>query len=278
MESNNNNNNNNKVEFVINDKRKKEIFISIFHLLKSSSSQINLTIDKNVFHVQGMDKSHICLFDLKLNSEWFDFYNVEKKYELSFDTNIFYSIINTKGDEQSIIFYLEDDNPDSLSIELKNGINETTPISSKKSDYNKFFKLPLIDYEYEEMVIPNTDYDAEFSLPSKKVSDMLSQLNNFGDDLNIKCAEDCVNFKTNRDSVEMRVNIPVDDMSSYAIIEDGEVNLTYSLIYINKMCITNKLSNDIEFSLSNECPMKINFDLGDNSSLMFFIAPKLSDD
>ena len=147
-----------------------------------------------------------------------------------------------------------------------------------KKEFDKHFKISLVDYEYEEMVIPNTDYDAEFSLPSKKVSDMLSQLNNFGDDLNIKCAEDCVNFKTNRDSVEMRVNIPVDDMSSYAIIEDGEVNLTYSLIYINKMCITNKLSNDIEFSLSNECPMKINFDLGDNSSLMFFIAPKLSDD
>ena len=44
------------------------------------------------------------------------------------------------------------------------------------------------------------------------------------------------------------------------------------------MCITNKLSNDIEFSLSNECPMKINYNLGDDSLLMFYIAPKLSDD
>ena len=44
------------------------------------------------------------------------------------------------------------------------------------------------------------------------------------------------------------------------------------------MCITNKLSSDIEFSLSNDCPMKINYDLGDNSSLTFYIAPKLADD
>ena len=258
--------------FVINDKRKKEIFISIFHLLKSSSSQINLTIKKNTFQIQGMDKSHVCLFELKLYFEWFNYYEVNKQYELCFDSGTFYSIISTKGDDQALIFYLEEEDTDSLYIELKN--NET----AKKGDYNKFFKLPLLDYEYEKMVVPNTEYDAEFTLPSKKVTDMLSQLSNFGDNLNIKCSENCLDFKASDNSVEMRVNISIDDMSSYAIVEDEEINLTYSLIYISKMCITNKLTDDIEFSLSNESPMKINYNLGDDSSLIFYIAPKLSDD
>lgn len=260
-----------KVCFVISDKRKKDIFISIFNILKSSSSQINLTINKITFHIQGMDKSHVCLFDLKLYFEWFDYYEVNKKYELCFDTSTFYSIINTKSEDQAIILYLEEDTSETLSIEFKN--NE----HSKKSDYNKFFKLPLLNYEYQELIIPSTDYDAEFVLPSKKVTDMLSQLNNFGDDLNIKCSEECVDFKSSGDSVEMRVNIPTDDMSSYAIVENEVINLTYSLIYISKMCITNKISNDIEFSLSNESPMKINYNLGNDSSLVFYIAPKMSD-
>ena len=39
----------------------------------------------------------------------------------------------------------------------------------------------------------------------------------------------------------------------------------------------NKLSNDIEFSLSNNCPMKMSYDLGDNSLLQFFMAPKMND-
>lgn len=261
-----------KVCFVISDKKKKDIFISIFSLLKSSSSQINLTINKTTFHVQGMDKSHVCLFDLKLYYEWFDYYEVNNKYELCFDTGTFYSIINTKCEEQGLVFYLEENTTETLSIEFKNNEN------SKKTDYNKFFKLPLLDYEYEEMNIPSTEYDSEFQLPSKKVTDMLSQLSNFGDDLNIKCSQNCVDFKASGNSVEMRVNIPTDDMTSYAIIEDEEVNLTYSLIYVNKMCITNKLSNDIDFNLSNEAPMKINYNLGNESSLMFYIAPKLSDD
>lgn len=261
-----------KVCFVISDKKKKDVFISIFNLLKSSSSQINLTINKTTFHVQGMDKSHVCLFDLKLYFEWFDYYEVNKKYELCFDTATFYSIISTKSEEQGLVFYLEEDTSETLSIEFKNNEN------SKKSDYNKFFKLPMLDYEYQEMSIPSTEYDAEFALPSKKVTDMLSQLNNFGDDLNIKCSEDCVDFKASGDLVEMRVNIPTDDMTSYAIVEGEVINLSYSLIYISKMCITNKLTNDIEFSLSNESPMKINYNLGNESSLIFYIAPKLSDD
>ena len=258
--------------FVISDKKKKDIFISIFNLLKAASSQINLTINKQIFHIQGMDKSHVCLFDLKLYYEWFDYYEVNKKYQLCFDSNNFYSMISTKGEEQDMVFILEDANSEILSIEFKN------PTTSKKTDYNKFFKLPLLDYEYEQMVIPNSDYDAEFVLPSKKVSDMLSQLSNFGSDINIKCSDEYVDFKTKDTSGEMRINITIDDMNSYAVVENEEINLSYSLTYITKMCITNKLTSDIEFSISKEYPMKINYNLGHESFLMFHIAPKLSDD
>lgn len=260
------------MEFSIADKKKKDIFISIFGLLKSSSSQINMTLDENKLHIQGMDKSHIVLFELNLTSDWFQSYNVNKTYTLCFDTNIFYSMISTKGDEQSLSFSFETENNDSLSIKLVNGDGE-----AKKKDFNKYFTMPLLDYEYEEMCIPETEYDAEFSLQSKKVTDMLAQLGNFGDDINIECLEDCIDFKTSGNSGEMRVNVNVDDMNSYAIVEDETVNLTYSLIYINKLCITNKLTNEIEFSMRNEYPMKINYNLGEDSSIVFYIAPKATD-
>jgi len=256
------------MDFTITDKKKKDTFISIFQLLKSSSLQINAKLSKEKLHIQGMDKSHVCLFDLNLNKNWFNTYNIDKIFECCFDTCSFYSMISIKGDEQSLVIKMTSD--ESLSIELISG--------EKKNDYNKYFTLPLLEYEYEEMLIPTTDYDTEFSLPSKKVTDMLSQLNNFGDDININCSDDYVDFKTKGNSGEMRVNIPVDDMSSYSVIEGDEVNLTYSLIYISKMCITNKLSSDIDFSLSNDYPMKINYDLGDDSSLTFYIATKLADD
>lgn len=258
-----------KVCFVISDKKKKDIFISIFSLLKNSSSCINLNIDKTTFHIQGMDKSHVCLFDLKLHYNWFDYYKVDKKYNLCFSTSIFYSIINIKSEEQSMVFYLDDDNNDILLIEFKN--NE-----HYNNDYNKFLKLPLIDYDYEELQIQLTEYDVEFSMSSKKVTDILSQFNNFGDDLNIICSEDYVDFITSRDDVEIRVNIPANDLSSYSIVEGELINLTYSLVHISKICLTNRLTNDIDFNLSVSSPTRITYNLEKESVLMFYIAPKVS--
>ena len=124
------------------------------------------------------------------------------------------------------------------------------------------------------MHIPSVEYDAEFSLSSKEIADICSQLSNFGNDIIIHCSNDNVRLTTNGLAGEMRVDIPVDDLTSYSVVEDEEIVLTYSLVYIHKMCITNKLSPDIDFSLSNQCPMKITYDLGDESSLIFYIAPK----
>jgi len=46
---------------------------------------------------------------------------------------------------------------------------------------------------------------------------------------------------------------------------------------MNKMCITNKLSSEIDFSLSSNFPMKIHYNLEDESSITFYIASKVID-
>lgn len=256
------------MEIKICDKKKKDLFISIFNLLKNSSSQINASFDSEKLHIQGMDKSHICLFDLNLNKIWFNSYIIKENVNLSFDSTTFFYMISTKSDDQSLIIKSITD--DILGIEL---VSEAT-----KGEYNKYFNIQLNDYDYEEMNVPIKEYDAELILSSKKITDMFSQLSNFGDDINIICSEESVDFKTTSTLGEMRVNISVDDMISYSVIEGEEIKLLYSLNYINKMCITNKLCNEIEFSLSNDCPMKINYNLGDESSLNFHVAPKMSED
>jgi proliferating cell nuclear antigen len=257
------------MKILISDKKKKEIFVSLFHVLKNCSSLINIIFGLEEIHIQGMDKSHICLFDVKINKNWFNLYEIQENKKISFDSNVFHSIISTKSENQELIITL-DNNEDNLNINFESQI-------VKKGEFKKSFKMPLSEYDYEEMSIPTTEYDAEFSISSKQINDMFSQLANFGNDIIIKCSEEDISLTTNGITGEMKVDIPIDDLSSYSIVEGEEVLLTYSLAYINKMCITNKLSNDVDFSLSNECPMKICYNLGDDSSIIFFIAPKMND-
>lgn len=254
----------------INDKKRKDMFVSLFHILKSCSSVVSIHFDPERAHIQGMDKSQICLFDVKIQKKWFSSYEISGDIKICVDSSIFYSIISTKGDGQDLVITLEDESSDTLHI---NFLAE----EYKKGEFKKSFKMPLIEYDYDEMNIPDVEYDAEFSLSAKQISEMFSQLSNFGDDIIINCSEEDIRLSTNGVSGEMTVDIPIDDVSCYSIVEGEKITLTYSLAYINKMCITNKLSNDVDFYLSNDMPMKIRYDLGDDSSIMFFIAPKIND-
>ena len=260
------------MKIIISDKKKKESFISLFQVLKNCSSIINCNFNTDLLHIQGLDKSHICLFDVKLTCGWFGSYEVPECKQICFDSNVFYSIISTKSENQDLIIKLEDGNDDVLHIHF-------SPQDSVKgnSEFKKFFKIPLAEYDYQELNIVDTDYDAEFTISSKQISEIFSQLSNFGNDIIIKCSEEDISLTTNGVGGEMRVDIPIDDISTYSIIEGEEITLTYSLIYINKMCITNKLSNEIDFLLSNERPMKINYNLGDDSLLVFYIATKITE-
>ena len=258
------------MKFTITDKKKKECFVSLFNVLKNCSSLINITFETQKMHIQGIDKAHVCLFDVKINKNWFSSYETVATIKVSFDSCFFYSIINTKSDNQDLSIFISDNNFDILNIVFDSK-------DSKKGEFKKTFKMNLLEYEYEEMNIPIVDYDAEFTLSSKLISDMFNQLNNFGNDIIIYCSEESISLTTNGITGEMKVDIPIDDLNNFCIVEDEKINLTYSLAYINKMCITNKISNDVEFSLSNISPMKISYDLGDDSYMIFFIAPKLND-
>ena len=260
------------MKILINDKKKKDVFVSLFQVLKNCSSLVSITFETDHAHIQGMDKAQICLFDVKINKNWFAQYDIKEVTTLSFDTTIFHSIISTKGDGHDLIITMKDGNNDILHIYF-------IPQESQKGEFkkSKSFKLPLVDYDYAEMHIPTVDYDAEFSLSSKQISEMFSQLDNFGSDIIIKCSQEDITLTAGGAGGEMTVDIHVDDLSCYSIVEGEEILLTYSLGYINKMCITNKLSNDIEFYLGNDMPMKINYNLGDDSYIMFFIAPKIND-
>ena len=254
----------------ISDKKKKDVFVSVFQVLKNCTSLICANLEVGRMHIQGMDKSHICLFDIKLDKTWFAKYDVSNNTRICFDTNVFHSIISTKGENQDLIITMEDAGQETLHIKFDSP-------DAKKGDFKKSFKMPLADYDYDEMYIPEVDYDAEFALSSKQLSEMFSQLSNFGSDIIIKCSEEDISLNTNGVTGEMRVDIPIDDLTSYSIVEGAEIKLTYSLAYMNKMCITNKLSTDIDFSLSNDRPMKIEYSLGEDSSMVFFIAPKVED-
>jgi hypothetical protein len=286
------------MKIIISNKNKKDIFISLFHLLKNCSSTINATFDIDKLHIQGMDKSQVCLFDLTLCKSWFDEYIVLNKTNICLDSILFYSIISIKSDNQHIIMNTtveeKEDNLNILYVTFVSSVNgefiDETPSgnggikkskkesTSSEKPFKKTFKLNLLEYEYTQMMLPNAEYDVEFSISSKQVTDIFHQLNNFGPDIQVDCMDNNVVFTTKDITSEMEVEIDSDDFNEYSIVEGEKISLIYSLSYINKMCITNKLSNTVEFFINKDIPMKIQYVIEDSSTLLFFIAPKIMEE
>lgn len=256
------------MKLVIREKVKKDLFIAIFQSIKSCTNIISVIFNQNNLFIQGMDKSHVCMFEVNIAAAWFNEYSKSEDDLacISFDSAVFCNIISTKHDNHTIEIHYKD-TPDNLCIDL---------IADKeKGEFSKFFKLPLVDFDFEVMVLPSTEYDADFSISSKKIHDITAQMITFGDDIQIKCTDEQIDLTTNGITGEMLVTIPIDDLTEYSINEGETVDLTYSLTYVHKMCLTNKLSNEVAISISYEYPLKIKYHLGESSTVEFYLAPKV---
>jgi proliferating cell nuclear antigen len=262
------------MRLIIENKAKQEVFVAIFQLLKNWSSHINLNFEKDRLYIQSMDKSHVCLADIEIKSKWFSEYECIDNKQVSVDSVHFAILMNYALKHDNIELKFEDgEEPDKLYINFLNGKEN----KEKKGTFDHFFELNLIDVNEDGLGIPEVEYDVDFSIESKKITELLSELNTFGQDLNIICNEEKVELNSSGDSTKLKVNIPIDDLNEYAIAEGEELNVSFSLNHICKMCCSIKLGAIVDVSLSSEYPMCFKYNLGDDSKVVFYIAPKIKE-
>jgi len=268
----------------IENKSKLEMFVALFQLLKNWSSQLNLQFEPDQLYIQTMDKSHICLSNIVIKAAWFSEYFVEEATSIAVDTGSFATMMNyaVKHNKVDIIF----NQADKLFINLLSSTvsgatvsatSTATNSSTSSTNFDHFFELPLMDAEQENLSIPSVDYDVEFSMDSKKFSDLISELMVFGPNLNIVCTEDLLEFNSSGDTGKLKVNIPIDSLNEFAISEGEKLDISYSLAHIGKMCLSSKLSGEIGVGISAEYPMSLKYSLGEDSTVAFFVAPKIAE-
>ena len=260
----------------IENKSKLEMFVAIFQLLKNWGSYLSLQFELGQLYIQSMDKSHICLSSIIIKSAWFSEYSVSEATSITVDAASFATMMNYALRHNKVDIIFED--TDKLYINLLNNSDTITEANKKaKDNFDHFFELPLMDIEHETLLVPDVDYDVEFTLDAKKFGDLISELMVFGLNLNIVCTEELLELNSNGDSGKLKINIPIDSLNEFAISEGEKLDISYSLAHIGKMCLSSKLGPDISIGISAEYPMALKYSLGEESSVAFFVAPKIVD-
>jgi len=271
----------------IDNKQKMDVFSSIFQLFKNWGTHINMQYSEKGLYVQLMDKSHICLAELNLLSTWFSSYSIDNPHSISVNGQHFATMMSyaLKHDTLEILYAEENDNKTGNKKSIKKPSDTSLDhlyinfVNSKenKSSFDHFFEIPLIESDDEIMGIPPVDYSVELTIEAKKLVELINELLVFGQDLNVYCDEDNLQFTSNGDSGQLKVEIPTEELNEYAINEGENINVSYSLSHLCKMCSSVKLSPNIILGISEEYPMLLKYDLGNASELKFYIAPKVSD-
>jgi hypothetical protein len=101
----------------------------------------------------------------------------------------------------------------------------------------------------------------------------------FGETLNIKCTEEQVQMiSESQDSGKMFVNIPMDDLNSFAIEEEKELDLSFSISHLKNICLYSKIAKEIEINLTENYPIQLVYHLnGEIAKAIFYLAPKIDD-
>ncbi len=259
------------MEIIIQNPTRAEIFATLFQHMKLFTENMNIHFNKDEVFIQAMDSSHVSILEIKLPSEWFDTYKVNNDTMIGVNTNILFKVLNTREKSHTLRLLLEEGNMDKLEINL---LSENTNV------YNRNYVIPLVDIDSEIMGIPEMEYQAELSFPSTVFSTLIDQMKMFGETLNITCSEEKVEMNAESiDTGKMYVNIPIDDLNSFAIEEDETLNMSFSLLHLKNICLYGKISKEIEVNIKREYPIKLVYILDhEDAKAMFYLAPKIDDE
>jgi len=252
---------------------KAETFATIFQHMKLFTDNINIMFESERMFIQGMDSARVSIFEITLPATWFDEYEHENQGTIliGISSSLLFRVLNTRDKSQNLIIKFDQENSDKLLVDF---------VGESKVAFDKHFELPLMNIDEEMMVIPEIDYQAEFSLSSSNYSNMIHQMKMFGDCLEIKCSEDRIDLLSNSvDLGKMSVNIPIEDLTEFSINEGETLDISFSLNYMHMFCMYSKLSKDVNISICDNYPMKMLYKLGEEGAQMtFYLAPKLSND
>lgn len=261
------------MKIVIKDTQKAIKFSTIIQHLKNITDKVSFYFRTTGLYIQCMDDAHCCLFECSISSAWFDEYTFVDGTDLAtvgLFMPLFYKVINIRHESQKLELELRDDFPDHILIHFVN--------SEEGGKFDKHFQLALSYIDYEPMAPIPIETIVDLTMEGKTLCDLVNQLMIFNDVVTLSFKEDMIYLISISGDGSMKVEIKMDDVKEYAIAENTTLNQSYSLKYIQLMCQFNKISSDIAMGFSKAMPMTMKYDLGEESHVMFHLAPKLTDD
>lgn len=243
-------------QLTINDEIKCNIFTNIFKNIKQFSADINLYFEEERFYTQFIDTGHISLVELNLKNTWFDEYECSETLEpMGINTEIIGKILRCRNKNDSIHISFNEENEDILNLSF-------IPKNSDNTSIKKQFEIPIMEIETDLLKIPEASTgQADIKMDSSLLSTLVSELEIFGNEIDININEDEIVLETKGDNGKYKINIDIEKIDEFSLDEDLKLNLSFSLKYIIMIMNFSKISRKVYFTLNEDNPIMFQYDL-----------------
>lgn len=229
-------------------------FKKFFNSLKDLFETVSIKCSTDKIDFSGLDSSQVCFTNATLDCSKFKKYECKDDTEFCISLDVITKIFKCcKNDD---ILILEKKTDDILNVIFKG--------TSKKK-----FQVRLIDDDSETNINNNLNYDEILTFDSYDFSNLIKELNMFGNDLNIELMKNKIIFKVN-DS-ESKTEYEMDIECKH------ELSLKYALKYLLLITKSQPLSDEFDIYLSEEYPLKIELNM-EYGKLYYYLAPKVNED
>ena len=273
------------VQISVSSKERINILNGIFGNIHKFSNDIVLIFSKNRLYIQGMDSSHVCVYEISLTSAWFDEYVVDLDINVGVQSSMLCLVMGIRQEHQSIWFEYSPASSDKFDILFKNN-------PEFQDEIPREFNIPTMTIEQELMHIPDMPYPASIVLPSKTFSDIISPLQKFGDSVTFYLSPNCINLQVTEGTDGDIIATLLDDDQNLDIVKEYKMTsttpiiLSLSIRYMLIFCAFHKISKLVTLNIVPDNPfqMKYILDCGDNGDenndenyMRLYLAPKVDE-
>lgn len=261
--------------FSLSCTRKIFTLIELFKVIKGLNDFCKIHCKKDGIFIQIMDDAHISLLEVNIKSSWFDEFacNVES---IAFNSKTFTTIMG--------LYTLKS----KLTVNANDEILNITLMPTDK--FEKIFEIPLIDLDSDIMETGEFEHSLDFSIRTKKLETIFTELQSFGDNLKLIYINDVLYMKSHGDDAKYTLKITNDLLDDLTVEEElkmvSNIPLKYATL-ITKMSsalksVTLHVSQDqpITFEMENDDTIEKDIKSNDGAGLKikFLVAPKIDDD
>lgn len=234
---------------------------NVFTSLTDLCSDILLKVDHEGVSFQGMDASHISMSFLRMNKCDFDLFQVQNPVSLGLSvTNLNRILKLVQGKDQIIFHYDETSNPDILFVKIKQEQGEFV------------IKMKLMNIDVEDMEVPEMEFTHIIQMPSKQFARQITDLVDLGMDIQFQFENGDMSLGVTGDLGETKYT------SKGTCQEQSPLSLRFSTLYLKRFIRAQSLTDTVTIQLLEGTPICLKYSFLTNSSLLFYLAPKIDDE